>query len=85
MSEIPERTLSLVVDQEFDHPEGLVWDDARNRLLLVDVFAGAVVSYQPSTGVLETWAVGRPVGCVAPQCSGGLICQRSRGLRISFR
>lgn len=75
-----ESSLSVVLDRQFDHPEGLVWDGAHNRLLWVDIFAGTVVSYEPEAGVLEEWDVGRPVGCVAPRRSGGLVC----GVREGF-
>lgn len=76
----PLTSLTVLVDRQFDHPEGLVWDAARQRLLWVDIFAGLVASYHPASGALDTWDVGRAVGCVAPRRDGGLLC----GVREGF-
>lgn len=80
MPEASSPALSVLVDRQFDHPEGLVWDHARHRLLWVDIFAGLVVSHQPEEGTLEQWDVGRAVGCVAPRRNGSLVC----GVREGF-
>jgi len=73
-------SVSVVVDQRFDHPEGLLWDERGRRLLWVDVMAGLVLSYDLGEGLPATSRTGRAVGCVAPRRDGGLVC----GVREGF-
>jgi sugar lactone lactonase YvrE len=70
MSSVPE----ILLDQRFEHPEGLVWDARNRRLLWVDIFKGHVLSYDLRSGSFETLELHRRVGCVAPRASGGLLC-----------
>lgn len=74
--------VSLLLDQRFDHPEGLVWDARGDRLLWVDIFAGLVVSYDLRSGRPDVTDLGRPVGSVAPRRAGGLVCAVSEGFGL---
>ncbi|HUC14171.1 MAG TPA: SMP-30/gluconolactonase/LRE family protein [Acidimicrobiales bacterium] len=72
--------VSVVVDQVFDHPEGLVWDARQGRLLWVDIFAGLVLSHDLASAPVRTWDIGRAVGAVAPRRGdGGLVCAVREG------
>jgi sugar lactone lactonase YvrE len=80
MPEQASPAVSVVVDQVFDHPEGLVWDARRGRLLWVDIFVGLVMSHDLTAGPLQTWEIGRAVGAVAPRREGGdLVCAVREG------
>jgi sugar lactone lactonase YvrE len=72
-------TPELFVEQEFEHPEGIVWDAGRQRLIWVDVFRGQIFSQTSGTGPPEAWSVGRAVGSVAPRQAGGLVCAVREG------
>jgi sugar lactone lactonase YvrE len=69
----------ILIEQKFEHPEGIVWDARHRRLLWLDVFKGLVLSYDLSSGALETSEVGRVVGAVAPRARGGLVCAVREG------
>jgi sugar lactone lactonase YvrE len=72
--------VSVVVEELFDHPEGLVWDARQGRLLWVDIFAGLVLSHDLAPGPVQKWAIGRAVGAVAPRHGdGGLVCAVREG------
>ena len=77
-----DREISLVVDQRFDHPEGLVWDARDDRLLWVDIFAGLVVRHDLGFGRSDVTDLGRPVGSVAPRAGGGLVCAVREGFGL---
>jgi sugar lactone lactonase YvrE len=80
MAEHTSPAVSVVVDQVYDHPEGLLWDTGRDRLLWVDIFAGLVVSHDLASGRVQTWEIGRAVGAVAPrQGDAGLVCAVREG------
>ena len=80
MAEHASPGVSVVVDQVFDHPEGLVWDARKGRLLWVDIFAGLVLSHDLAAGPLQNWEMGRAVGAVAPRQGGrGLVCAVREG------
>jgi sugar lactone lactonase YvrE len=74
--------LCLLVDERFDHPEGLVWDDQGLRLVWVDIFAGLVVSYDLHSGHPDRTQLERPVGAVAPRREGGLVCAVREGFGL---
>ncbi len=50
MAEHASPGVSVVVDEVFDHPEGLLWDARQGRLLWVDIFAGLVLSHDLASG-----------------------------------
>jgi sugar lactone lactonase YvrE len=75
-------SVELVTAQRFEHPEGLVWDGARRRLVWVDVFKGSIVSFDPSTGSSESIELGMVVGSVAPRQSGGYVCATIDGFGL---
>jgi sugar lactone lactonase YvrE len=80
MAELNSPALSVVVDEVFDHPEGLVWDARQARLLWVDIFAGLVLSHDLTSGPLRRCEIGRAVGAVAPRRgNGGLVCAVREG------
>src|SRR5579863_2075578 len=75
MAEHASPGVSVVVDEVFDHPEGLLWDARQGKLLWVDIFAGLVLSHDLGSGPIQRWELGRAVGAVAPrQGDGGLVC-----------
>jgi sugar lactone lactonase YvrE len=71
--------VSLLVEQRFDHPEGLVWDAKAGRLLWVDIFAGVVANHDLTSGRTDLTHLGRAVGSVAPRQGGGLVCAVREG------
>lgn len=75
-------TPEILVDQPFEHPEGIVWDDRRRWLLWVDVFRGQVLSHELGSGSVQMMALGRAVGCVAPRRAGGLVCAVREGFGL---
>ena len=80
MAEHASPGVSVVVDEVFDHPEGLLWDARQGRLLWVDIFAGLVLSDDLAAGPMQKWEIGRAVGAVAPrQGDGGLVCAVREG------
>ncbi len=82
MLEDASPAVSLVVDERFDHPEGLVWDSRGDRLIWVDIFAGLVVSHDLGSGRLDRTELGRAVGSVAPRRDGGLVCAVREGFGL---
>jgi len=80
MAEHASPGVSVVVDEVFDHPEGLLWDARQGRLLWVDIFAGLVLSHDLTSWPMQKWEIGRAVGAVAPrQGDGGLVCAVREG------
>jgi sugar lactone lactonase YvrE len=80
MAEHASPGVSVVVDEVFDHPEGLLWDARQGRLLWVDIFAGLVLSHDLGSGPMQKWEVRRAVGAVAPrQGDAGLVCAVREG------
>jgi sugar lactone lactonase YvrE len=80
MAEQASPDVEVVVDQVFDHPEGLVWDARRGRLLWVDIFDGLVLSHDLTSRPLQRWELGRAVGAVAPRSKdAGVVCAVREG------
>jgi sugar lactone lactonase YvrE len=75
-------TPEILLDRPFEHPEGIVWDARRERLLWLDVFKGDVLSYDLTSSKLDTLNVGRTVGSVAPRRDGGLVCAVREGFGL---
>ena len=59
--------------------EGAVWDDRDQVLWWVDIPAGLIHCYKPSTGVNDTIGFGEPVGCLAVREKGGLVLAAKSG------
>ena len=59
--------------------EGAVWDVADQCLWWVDIPAGIVYRYDPSTGENRTHQIGEPVGCLAVREQGGLVLATKSG------
>ena len=60
--------------------EGPVWDAASGILYWVDLFAGLVHSYRPTSGITGSVEVGEIIGCVVPRQSGGLLAATVSGI-----
>ncbi len=63
----------LVLDAKADLGEGPLWDDRIGQLVWVDIMAGRVNLFDPSTGGNRSIDVGVPVGAAALRESGGLV------------
>ncbi len=73
-------TADLILDLRAELAEGPVWDPATSRLLFVNIMAGEVHEFDPSTGADRVLQVGEPVGVVSPTADGHLIA----GLQSGF-
>lgn len=72
----------ILLEERFEHPEGIVWDARASRLLWVDVFKGEVVSCDLASGTTARQSVGRTLGAVAPRSAGGLVCAVKEGFGL---
>jgi sugar lactone lactonase YvrE len=63
----------LLIDTRSMIGEGPVWDEARQRLLWVDIPNNLVHSFEPSSGSSASIDLGQPVGSVALCPDGGLV------------
>ena len=63
----------LLIDARATIGEGPVWDDARKRLLWVDIPRNHVHCFDPSSGTSTTHDLGQPVGSVATCSDGRLV------------
>jgi len=63
------------------HGEGPLWDARRERLLLVDLLAGAVVEVDAG-GAVARHEVDRVVAALRPRRQGGFIAALERGLAL---
>ncbi len=64
--------VELVLDANAELGEGPAWDAAAHRLIWVDITAGLVHRFDPTTGHDESIPVGQPVGAAVPTTSGGM-------------
>ena len=71
--------IECVVSSHSQVGEGAVWDDRANMLWWVDIPAGLIHCYDPSTGTNETIEYGEPVGCLAVREAGGLVLATKSG------
>ena len=62
--------------------EGAVWDVADGVLWWVDITAGHIHRFDPSTGGNKSWDFGEPVGCLARRDAGGLIVAARSGFHL---
>lgn len=72
----------LIVDAHSWIGEGPVWDGRGGRLIWIDVAAGLIHSFDPSTKVVTTHNAGQPVGSVALCADGGLIAAMRDGIGL---
>ena len=70
----------LVLDARAMTGEGPLWDPRQEALWWVDIPAGALHRYDPSTGVDDVRELDRPLGCLGLGKDGGLVL----GLRDGF-
>ena len=71
--------VSCVVDAHATIGEGAVWDHAEQVLYWVDITAGEVHRFDPSTGEDRVWPVGEAVGSLAVRVGGGLVLATRSG------
>ena len=72
-------SIECVVDVRARTGEGAFWDVERQRLWWVDIPAGLVQCFDPSTCDNQQWDFGEPVGCLAPSIKGDLILATRSG------
>lgn len=65
--------VELALDAKAQLAEGPLWDVERRRLRWIDIAAGAISAFDPSTGINEAVSVGRTVGAIALREGGGLV------------
>lgn len=83
MAEARQLTAERITDVITHHGEGPVWDVERQRLLLVDMLAGAVVTLDPSTGEHSRLEVGSTVAAaLRPRAGGGMVVAIERGFTL---
>ncbi len=71
--------ITCVVDARAETGEGAFWDVERQLLYWVDIPKGLVHAFDPSTGRNHNWAIGEPVGCLAPSAKGDLVLATRSG------
>jgi sugar lactone lactonase YvrE len=73
MTETPNPQPGLLLDIRTALGEGPIWDDQGQQLLWVDILAGQVHRYEPSSGLHRVIEVGEHVGSVVPTDSPDLV------------
>jgi len=71
--------IECVVPSRSKVGEGAVWDDRAEVLWWVDIPAGLIHCYDPSSGQNTTIDYGEPVGCLAVRGTGGLLLATKSG------
>jgi sugar lactone lactonase YvrE len=74
------RNIDVALDAQADLAEGPWWDQQRQELLWVDIFAGRIHILDPASGLDRSIDVGQPIGMVARRQSGGLVCAVRDGI-----
>ncbi len=69
----------LIVDARAELGEGPAWSARAGRLYWVDIHAGLLHTFAPEDGAHAVFAVGEPMGCVAPAKSGGVVAALKSG------
>jgi sugar lactone lactonase YvrE len=72
----------LVLDARAELGEAPTWDVAEQRLIWVDITPGRVHRFDPSTGRMESFEVGEPVGAAVPAASGRLALATDSGFAL---
>lgn len=73
MSAVPRVRAELVLDARAELAECPRWDNDHERLLWVDINAGALHRLDPVSGHDECWQLGQAVGAVALRERGGVV------------
>jgi sugar lactone lactonase YvrE len=74
------RNIDIALDAQADLAEGPWWDEQRQELIWVDIFAGSIHFLDPDSGLDRSIDVGQPIGMVARRQSGGLVCAVRDGI-----
>lgn len=74
------RPVEIALEAHAELGEGPWWDEQHSQLLWVDLFAGSVHFWDPTTGRDRRIRLGQPVGMVARRTSGGLVCAVRDGI-----
>ena len=74
--------VECVVDCHARLGEGAWWDAGDRALWWVDIKAGLVHRFDPSSGENASFAWGEPVACLARRDAGGLIVGAARGIHL---
>ena len=72
----------VVSDVGAGHGECPTWNPADRSLVWVDISAGQIHRFDPSTGADEAVSVGSQLGSVAPRSSGGLVLAIEEGFAV---
>jgi sugar lactone lactonase YvrE len=75
-------TADVAVAAQCELAEGPVWDPDHGLLRWVDVLAGDLHSYDPATGVRDSFATHHPVGAIGLTTSGGLVLAAVDGFAL---
>lgn len=73
-------SIDIAYDSRSRLGEGAVWDVDTQRLWWVDISAGLIHCFDPSTGRNDSFDWGEPVGCLALRRAGGLVLAAKSGL-----
>ena len=63
----------LLLDAQADLGEGPAWDAAAQTLYWVDIRAGDLHQFDPTSGSDHIFHLGQSIGCLAPRRAGGLV------------
>lgn len=74
--------VEMVVNMGCELAEGPVWDDRLQALYWVDIFAGIVYRYFPTSGVLDTFSLEVPIGALGLREQHGLVLAREDGFAL---
>lgn len=74
------RNTDIALDAQADLAEGPWWDEQRQELIWVDIFAGSIHFLDPASGMDRSIDVGQPIGMAARRQSGGLVCAVRDGI-----
>jgi len=64
--------VDCLVDAQLETAQSLVWDGQTNRLFWIDTLAGCLHAVSLTSGFVQTWSLGCPVGAIA-LCADGRI------------
>jgi sugar lactone lactonase YvrE len=78
VTDVRRHTAEAVTDVVTVHGEGVIWDAARRLVRFVDLEAGDLMSYDPSTGNVTRKHLGKIAACVRPRRGGGVVVALER-------